>query len=423
MHDGGVRNVVVIGAGGNMVAVTIKSILEVDDDVRFVLTDRDEGRLKQLVEELEHHGGISAQVIDLYDSAALDAVVGQADLVVNGAGPYYKTAAPVLESCLRQGANYLDLDDDIESTIEALSFDERARAAGVSVLIGCGVSPGLTNVVGREMIEQLDTVDSLDMAGVLGATVDDDVGPAVIDHLVHILTTSFGAWHDGRRTEIPSYTESAVLPFAQPLGDFRVYEAAHPEPATFPRTYPEVRTVRMYLGVEPQAYNGLMQGVGAAYRTGRMTLDDVVAFFREVYSGKTGTAKGWRAAVRGMAGQVWRRENTGRDAVAAVLNGVRGKTQPFAVQFLWVARGTRDGDHVHLVRRLVGTPGSSLDGMASVTGRAAAAFVRLAIDKPPPTPGVFAPEAWAAPTDFAAALLRYGYPEGALSRVEVLGAR
>lgn len=412
------KNIVVVGAGGNMVSVTLKELAAKDKDVSFVLTDRDERRLKAIIEGLGHPENVRSEVVDLFDPERLDSVVSGADLVVNGAGPYYRTAAPVMEACLRTRTNYLDLDDDVESTMEAVSFADRAREAGVSLLIGCGVSPGVSNVVGRDLLGELDTVESLDIAGVLGGDVDDDVGPAVIQHLVHIITTHFDAWHDGTRKNIPSWTQSAVFGFSPPLGDVRVYEVAHPESATFPLTYPDVPTVRLYIGMYPQAYNGLMQGVGVAYRKGRMTMDDIIAFFGEVFAGKAGTLKGWRASLRGMAAQVLRRENTARDALKTLVNGVRGRSDEYIGEFLWTAIGTRGGRRVRLVRRLPMRAGTVLEGAANVTGRGAAAFVRLALDDPPSTAGVFAPEAWTDPSRFYQALVKYGYPAGVLDRTE-----
>jgi lysine 6-dehydrogenase len=84
--------------------------------------------------------------IDIADRDGLHEVLDSADLVVNAIGPYHQTALGVIEEAIDRGVHYVDMNDDhevAETLLHDPSWDERARGAGVTVLIGCGVVPGL----------------------------------------------------------------------------------------------------------------------------------------------------------------------------------------------------------------------------------------------------------------------------------------
>jgi short subunit dehydrogenase-like uncharacterized protein len=91
-----------------------------------IAAGRDEERLAAL--------GGPYRVASLGDPAAF----AGAHVVINAAGPFHLTAAPVLEACLKVGAHYLDVGGE-GRVFEALArYGERARRAGVMVMPGAG---------------------------------------------------------------------------------------------------------------------------------------------------------------------------------------------------------------------------------------------------------------------------------------------
>jgi short subunit dehydrogenase-like uncharacterized protein len=59
-------------------------------------------------------------------------------LVLHCAGPFSRTSKPVADACLRTRTHYLDITGEVE-VLEALAArDTEARAAGVTLLPGCG---------------------------------------------------------------------------------------------------------------------------------------------------------------------------------------------------------------------------------------------------------------------------------------------
>ncbi len=102
--------------------------------LRPVLAGRDAHKLHVLAGEL----GLPCRAFALRDRPALDDALGTAPLVLHAAGPFARTARPMVEACLRTGTHYLDLTGEID-VFEMLARQHvRARAAGVMMLPGVG---------------------------------------------------------------------------------------------------------------------------------------------------------------------------------------------------------------------------------------------------------------------------------------------
>lgn len=101
---------------------------------RFVLAGRREEPLRRLAERV----GCEWRAFDLSSEAAIIEGLGDTALVLNCAGPFERTAAPLVDACLASGRHYLDITGEID-VFEALAArDEEARAAGSLLLPGVG---------------------------------------------------------------------------------------------------------------------------------------------------------------------------------------------------------------------------------------------------------------------------------------------
>jgi hypothetical protein len=68
------------------------------------------------------------------DAASLDRALAGAAAVINCAGPFATTAAPLIEAALRAGIPYVDVAAEIEANLDTFAhFADRARAAGTVV--------------------------------------------------------------------------------------------------------------------------------------------------------------------------------------------------------------------------------------------------------------------------------------------------
>ena len=402
------NKIVFIGAAGEMCRIAIDRFAKASDDWDLVLCDIRPESLESLIKDLPA-GRATVQRLDLFDREDLRATVDGAALVVLGAGPYIRTSAPVINACLEAKVPYLDFDDDVESTEAALVLDDRAREAGVPILVGCGASPGFTNVMTVDAARDLDTVERIDICWVTGDERPHPYGRAVLEHALHIAAGECVTWAGGRRVVHETFVETEVVPLGNTLGDFRLYESAHPEAVTMPRRWPEAQRIRVLGSLDPQPVNGVLRGVGLAVDRGQMTMEEGIDFLDDIMTGGYGSLKGWRHAFAGMWGQVRRGESDAGTLLRYLVSGVLRKTYTYRGINYARLTGTRDGRPLVSVRRMpVSGPDTSWTDMGALTGACTAAFMLLALEGVADLAGVLPPEDWADPEAFYALLERTG---------------
>ena len=110
-----------------------------------LLLGRDAGKLQALAAS---HPGLEHRVASADDPASLDRALTGAAAVINCAGPFASTAAPVIEAALRAGIPYVDVAAEIEANVDTFTrFADRARAAGVAVVPAMAFFGGLGDLL------------------------------------------------------------------------------------------------------------------------------------------------------------------------------------------------------------------------------------------------------------------------------------
>ncbi len=110
-----------------------------------ILSGRDAGKLQALAESAP---GPAARPASVDDPASLDRALAGAAAVVNCAGPFATTAAPVIEAALRAGIPYVDVAAEIEANVDTFTrFADRARAADAVIVPAMAFYGGLGDLL------------------------------------------------------------------------------------------------------------------------------------------------------------------------------------------------------------------------------------------------------------------------------------
>lgn len=96
------------------------------------------GRSKAAVAALAKELGCEFRVFDLHERANLAAGLAECGLVIHCAGPFSKTAAPMMAACLAARVHYTDITGEIDVFEHAFAQDAAARAAGILICPGIG---------------------------------------------------------------------------------------------------------------------------------------------------------------------------------------------------------------------------------------------------------------------------------------------
>jgi short subunit dehydrogenase-like uncharacterized protein len=127
---------------------------------RPILAGRAPAKIQSLAERLK----CAHRIVGLDDAKKLDEALRDVDVVLNCAGPFTRTAAPMVDACLRTRTHYLDITGEVE-VLEALAArDEAARSAGVMLLPGVGFDVVPTDCLAVHLARRLPDATELTLA-------------------------------------------------------------------------------------------------------------------------------------------------------------------------------------------------------------------------------------------------------------------
>jgi len=110
------------------------------------------GRRKSEVEAHARAVGAESRVFAVEDA---ERGLAGATAMLNCAGPFARTAAPLAAACLRAGAHYLDLAGEVDEHLAILALGDEAKARGVMLLPGVGFGVVPTEVAAARAAQAL----------------------------------------------------------------------------------------------------------------------------------------------------------------------------------------------------------------------------------------------------------------------------
>ncbi|MGN8005095.1 saccharopine dehydrogenase family protein [Acidovorax sp. 22279] len=108
--------------------------------------------------------GVTRRIADLADPTSLEQAFAGCAVVINCAGPFLDTAAPVAQAALRAGCHYIDVTAEQASAQASLAdFDAPARAAGKVVIPAAAFYGGLADLL-ASALARAGTIDEITVA-------------------------------------------------------------------------------------------------------------------------------------------------------------------------------------------------------------------------------------------------------------------
>lgn len=126
--------VLLYGATGFSGRLLSECLLEQGIDV--VLAGRNEARLTAMA----RRWNLDCRVFSLDDPAQIEAALDTIHVVLHAAGPFQRTALPMMAACIRTGTHYLDLAGEWPVFQQAMDLGDRAAGNGVMLMPGIGFS-------------------------------------------------------------------------------------------------------------------------------------------------------------------------------------------------------------------------------------------------------------------------------------------
>lgn len=223
--------IIVLGGCGEMGSEATRDLARTSEFEEIVVADLNLEKARALCEELGG-GRVRAEKVDASDERALSELLKGFDVVANCTTYHFGMAAT--RAAIRAGVNYLDL-GGLFNTPKQLELDAEARAAGVTVCLGCGATPGVTNLLARRAADQLDEVDEVHVAFASFRSVAPS--PGLLDTVLDEFSpgSSRFFWREGEFVEVAAFSGARRVRFAEPVGEAEVYYVPHSETHALPR--------------------------------------------------------------------------------------------------------------------------------------------------------------------------------------------
>ena len=215
----------IIGGVGAMGQGVARDLIKQEQVTDVILADLypDPERLSKKLRENEKSTLIK---MDVNDHEAMVNAFKEVNVVINTAGPFYKTAVPVAKAAVEAKVNYIDICDDYEGT-EILfnsEIDKLAKEAGITVLTGMGSDPGTNNILVKWYADRLDSVDDIYLYWVVSIA---ELAGAAWDHSLHMTLGKIPQYIDGKLVHVEGGTEEVAEQFLEPLGTCHVRIMLH----------------------------------------------------------------------------------------------------------------------------------------------------------------------------------------------------
>ncbi|MBU0465334.1 MAG: saccharopine dehydrogenase NADP-binding domain-containing protein [Proteobacteria bacterium] len=363
--------VLIIGGVGGMGQGVARDLIKQEQVTDVILADLypDPERLSTKLRESEKTTLIK---MDVNDHDVMVKAFKDVNVVINTAGPFYKTAVPVAKAAIEAKVNYIDICDDYEGTqiLFNSGIDKMAKEAGITVLTGMGSDPGTNNILVKWYADRLDSVDEIYLYWVVSIA---ELTGAAWDHGLHMTLGKIPQYIDGKLVYVEGGTGVEAEQFLEPLGTCHVRYVGHPQPLTLPRYIKGVKNVIIKGALIPSWVDELIQ---EQKETGLLGTDPI-------------DIKGTKVTPYDLALKLWETIPEGRD------NG------PQSSGLKVIVKGERDGQKVTYTADMVGrmAPGTGLP----------ASIASLMMDAGDVTiKGVVAPEGCIDPDKFLSAFLKRG---------------
>ncbi|MCC5608892.1 saccharopine dehydrogenase NADP-binding domain-containing protein [Nostoc sp. CHAB 5834] len=245
-------SVLILGGRGR-IGSTVAQDLATHTQAQITITGRSAEFGKAV--SLSSGGQVQFLILDLAEVDKLQDAIANSNLVIHCAGPFHYRDTNVLETCIAQGVNYVDVSDHRSYTSKALNFSEQAAAAGVTAIINTGIFPGISNSMVRQGVEQFDKPEKIHLSYLVSGS--GGAGITVMRTTFLGLQYPFETWIDGKWKIIKPYSERELVDFPPPYGRTGVYWFDMPETFTLPKAFPSVKTVITKFGSVPDFYNHL----------------------------------------------------------------------------------------------------------------------------------------------------------------------
>ena len=149
----------------------------------------------------------------------------------------------VASEAIRRGMGVVTVGDDLDDLRALLDLSDDAVAAGVPLVVGAGMAPGLVGLLARQLAARMDAVDEVHVA------THGTAGPSCARQHHLALDGRAVAYQDGAWVTRRAGSGRELCWFPEPVGAYDCYRAEVPEPYLLSVAFPTVTRITARVSV------------------------------------------------------------------------------------------------------------------------------------------------------------------------------
>jgi saccharopine dehydrogenase-like NADP-dependent oxidoreductase len=221
----------VLGGGGMMGREVVRDLSRTSEFDRIIVADKDATRAQQIADSLKDNR-LRAVPVDVTVRQDVQALLRDCDVVANCTTYHY--GLDLVRDAIACRKPYVDL-GGLYNTPRQLELGPDAEKAGVPIVLGCGATPGVSNLMAQAACELMDDGARVEIA--FGSLRPLAASPGLLDTILDEFspTTSRFYYEGGRLVPVPAFDGGKMMEFLPPVGQLETYYVPHSETHTLPR--------------------------------------------------------------------------------------------------------------------------------------------------------------------------------------------
>ena len=232
------KKILVLGGVGAMASETTIDLVQTSDFEEIMVADINIEKVQSFIKELDDSRLKAAKINAESVDEMADLMAGY-NVVANGLPRIFCENA--IKAAIKAKVEMLDL---ISPHEETLALDQEARSAGISVVGGVGITPGITNILAQLGADRLDKVERIDIDFAAFRSIAHSPG------LLHVILWEFDPrtenrfhYDEGKLIPNPPFSGARTVQFPEPIGAQTTYFVPHGESQTLSKNIENVKKV------------------------------------------------------------------------------------------------------------------------------------------------------------------------------------
>jgi len=216
-----------LGAGLQGTAVAFDLLTQAADTSSLMVFDANADALAAIAARL-NDPRLQTTCGDVRDATVLGPLMTAADVAISAVNYWFNADLAAL--AVDHRTHFVDLGGNNDIVAREFELDERARAAGITIIPDCGLAPGLAGVLGYYLVEGLQRPESLKLrVGGLPANPLPPMSYKVVfsvQGLINEYIEPAVVIRDGEIQTVPSLSELEHLTFPAPFGELEAFQTS-----------------------------------------------------------------------------------------------------------------------------------------------------------------------------------------------------